>query len=177
MTLPEIAFREATKADAETLALIGAATLLEAFAGWLPGDALLAHCRHHHTPDAWKALLGVPGTRAWLAEVAPGAAPVAYSLLMTTPDFPVEILQHGDVELRRIYLFSRFHGSGTGQTLLNLVITAARALRASRLLLGVHSDNLRALAFYRRNGFVEIGRRTFQVGPLLLGDPVMALQL
>ncbi len=177
MDLPEIAFREATPGDATTLATIGAATLLEAFAGWLPGDALLAHCRHHHTPETWASLLDATGSRAWLAEAAPGGAPVGYALLVTRPEFPEELLLPGDVELRRIYLFSRFHGTGAAQALLRLAVSAARQACASRLLLGVHQDNLRARAFYRRSGFVEIGRRQFQVGALCMDDPVLALDL
>ena len=117
-----------------------------------------------------------PATRAWLAEVAPGAAPVGYALL-TAPDLPPELLQPGDLELKRIYLFSRFHGGGTGQRLIQTVIDEARSSGAHRLLLGVHPENERALAFYTRNGFERIGTRSFQVGPLTFADPVLALTL
>ncbi len=78
--------RECTAADAATLALIGAATLLEAFAGFVPGAALLAHCRKYHFPAAYESLFQQPQTRAWLAEIEPGAAPVGYAML-TAPIF------------------------------------------------------------------------------------------
>jgi hypothetical protein len=67
--------RECTEEDAATLALIGAATLIEAFAGFVPGDALLVHCRKYHFPAAYESLFKQPQTRAWLAEVEPGAHP------------------------------------------------------------------------------------------------------
>jgi ribosomal protein S18 acetylase RimI-like enzyme len=171
-----VALRECTAADAPTLAIIAAATLLEAFAGFIPGDALLAHCAKNHFPAAYTAYLEKPQTRAWLAEVEPGAAPVGYAML-TSPDFPAELVQEGDLELRRIYLFSRFHGDGVGQRMIDTAIAGARAQQAKRLLLGVHPGNVRALAFYKRNGFVKIGGRTFHVGASTFEDPVLALTL
>jgi ribosomal protein S18 acetylase RimI-like enzyme len=171
-----IELRECTVADASTLALIGAATLLESFAGLVPGDALVAHCLKSHIPAAYSALLEQPKTRAWLAEAPPGRAPVGYAIL-TAPDFPSGIAQDGDLELRRIYSFSRFHGGGTGRRMMDLAIAGARQQHAPRLLLGVHPENKRAIAFYRKNGFVQIGLRKFPVGSSLIEDPVFALKL
>ncbi|RXH56949.1 GCN5-related N-acetyltransferase [Granulicella sibirica] len=171
-----VTMRECTSEDAPTLALIGAATLLEAFAGLVPGQALLAHCANHHVPGAYSVMLANPETRIWIAEVPPGAAPVGYAIL-TKPDFPGTLAQPGDLELRRIYVFSRFHGGGTGRRLMDLAVAGARAQGAKRLLLGVHPDNQRALAFYRKNGFEQIGTRSFHVGSSTFEDPVLALTL
>ncbi len=171
-----VELRLCTEADASTLALVGASTFLEAFAGFIPGDALLAHCARHHVPEAYRQYLQKPETRAWLAEVAPGAAPVGYALV-TAPEFPEGLTRAGDLELRRIYLFSRFHGSGAGQFLMDAALDGARAQGAERVLLGVHPENHRALRFYRRNGFRVIGQRQFQVGASVFQDPVLALEL
>ena len=171
-----VELRLCTLEDASTLAIVGAATFLESFAGLVPGDAILAHCRKNHVASVYSAYLAHPQTRAWLAEVAPGAAPVGYALL-TAPDFPPELVREGDVELRRIYVFSRFHGSGAGWRLMELAIASAREQGAKRLLLGVHPDNARAIAFYRKNGFQSIGTRKFQVGNAQFEDPVFSLEL
>ena len=168
--------RTCSEQDAATLALIGAATLLEAFAGFVPGDALLAHCRKYHFAGAYETVLRQPETRAWLAEVAPGAAPVGYAMV-TAPDFPPGLAREGDLELRRIYLFSKFHGGGASRRLMDAAIGHARQRGAKRLLLGVHPDNQRALAFYRKIGFVPIGSRLFHVGDCVFEDPVLALSL
>jgi ribosomal protein S18 acetylase RimI-like enzyme len=170
------AFRACTVEDASTLAVIGAATLLEAFAGFIPGDSLLAHCRKNHVAEKYVEVLEHPAGRAWLAEVAPGACPVGYAM-MTPPEFPAELLREGDAELRRIYVFTRFHGGGTGAKLMELAIAQARADGAKRLLLGVHPGNVRAIAFYTKNGFVKIGERQFHVGASTFVDPVLALTL
>jgi diamine N-acetyltransferase len=171
-----VTLRVCTSSDAETLAVIGAATLLEAFAGLLPGGSLLAHCRNHHHAAAYTSYIAKPETRAWLAEIEPGAAPVGYAML-TAPDFPEGLAQEGDLELRRIYVFSKFHGGRAGRGLMDLAIAFARERKAKRLLLAVHPDNQRALAFYRKSGFEQIGTRTFQVGASTFIDPVFALPL
>ena len=168
--------RQCSVEDAVALALIGAATMLEAFAGLVPGHALIAHCEKNHTPAAFRAHLVKPQSRAWLAEVAPGRAPVGYALL-TDPDLPAGMAHPNDLELKRIYLFSRFHGSGAGKGLMDLAIAAAREQQAKRLLLGVHPENHRAQAFYRKSGFLQTGTREFQVGTLVFRDPVFALDL
>jgi ribosomal protein S18 acetylase RimI-like enzyme len=95
--------------------------------------------------------------------------------MLTTPDFPIDLVQPADLELRRVYLFSKFHGTGAGRGMMELAIASARRQQATRLLLGVHPDNQRAIAFYRKNGFVQIGTRTFQVGASTFEDRVFAL--
>jgi ribosomal protein S18 acetylase RimI-like enzyme len=171
-----MSIRVCTAADASTLSLIGSATLLEAFAGLIPGHAILAHCRMNHTVAAWEGHLAEPANKAWIAEIAPGDFPIGYSLV-TEPDFPEGLMREGDLELKRIYLFSRFHGNGVGPELMRVALEEARARGARRALLGVHPDNARALAFYARNGFKKVGTRPFHLGPETFQDPVLALEL
>ena len=168
--------RVGSAADAEALAIVGAATFLEAFAGLVPGDSILAHCKKNHQAAVYAGYFEDAATRAWLAEVPPGGAPVGYALV-TAPKFPEELVRDGDLELRRIYLFSRFHGGGAGKRMMELAVESAREQGAKRLLLGVHPENYRALAFYRKSGYVQIGTRSFQVGASTFVDPVFALSL
>src|SRR3546814_4609063 len=72
--------REAGPDDASALALVGAATFLETFAGILDGDAIVAHCAAQHRADAYRALLA-SGAQAWIAEAQPGGAPVGFALI------------------------------------------------------------------------------------------------
>lgn len=168
--------REATLEDALILSLVGAATCLESFAGMVPGDAVIHHASTNHTPAAYIVHMSKPETQAWLAEVAPGSAPVGYAL-MGSPDFPAHLIQPGDLELKRIYVFSRFHGTGIGFKLMQLAINSARSQGAKHLMVGVYGDNVSAIAFYKRVGFVEIGTREFFLGPKTFLDPVLALTL
>jgi diamine N-acetyltransferase len=175
-----ITLRPATAADAAGLALAGAATFLEAFTWMLPGADIIAHCAKNHTAQAYRDYLALPTTRITLA-TAGDDAPVGYTMLVT-PELPSFDVLPSDIELKRIYLFSRFraapvagqHGVRPAQALLNAAIADARGLGRSRLLLGTHAGNVRAIAFYRRNGFVEAGTRTFQVGSQVCFDLIFA---
>lgn len=182
-----ITLRPATLADGPALALVGAATFLEAYTWMIPAADIIAFCAQHSTPEAYAKYLSQPTTRITLA-VTGQDVPVGFTLVLA-PELPEIELQPDDVELKRIYLFSRFRSKATpvldhdrnpipelrgGQALLNAAIEDARALGAKRLLLGTNAGNERAIAFYRRNGFEEVGTRTFIVGDQHCFDLIFA---
>ena len=156
--LERVVVREADGEDAGRLALVSDATFLETFAGMISGDALVTHCQRRHAPDYLRQLLE-GGARAWLAEL--DGAPIGYALL-TAPE--LDAAREGDIELKKIYVLSRFHGSGL----------AARLLDAA---LAVKNDNHRAIGFYTKQGFRQIGTRRFDVGGTLYDDVVLACDL
>ena len=191
-----ITLRRATPADAPALALTGAATFLEAFTWMLPGPDIVAHAAKHHTAAAFEHYFADPSTVITLAvtgsavgcEGRPGAV-VGYTMLCT-PELPSFDVLPADIELKRIYLFSRFRSAPVldishtpipqlrpAQALMDAAIADARSLNRTRLLLGTHAGNLRAIAFYRRNSFVEAGTRTFLVGTQVCSDLIFARDL
>lgn len=185
-----ITLRLATPADAAALALVSAATFLEAFTWMLPGADIIAHCARNLTPEAYAKYLALPTTRITLATVGLDT-PVGYAML-SAPDLPSIPTGPGDIELKRIYLFSRFRSRSTpvtnppagcpadvrpGQALMEAAIAEARAMGRTRLLLGTNEGNDRAIGFYRRNGFVDAGRRTFQVGSQQCCDLILGKAL
>jgi GNAT superfamily N-acetyltransferase len=171
--MAEWTLRSATIADCDRLALIGAATFLETFAGQLDGDAIIAHCRDQHSASIYRRYLE-GGASAWLVELQPGGAPIGFALLAEA-ELPGS--RSNDQELKRIYCLSRFHGQGLGAALLAKVVEAARSKAAERLLLGVYVANDKAQAFYRRKGFSPLATRLFQVGKNYYEDVVFSLPL
>jgi ribosomal protein S18 acetylase RimI-like enzyme len=165
--------RDCVPGDEEALALVGAATFLETFAGLLEGPDILTHCRVQHAAARYAAWLADPAYRSCLAEL--NGAPVGFAVL-SPPDLPVA-LTVDDIELKRIYLLHRFQGGGLGRRLLDWSMAQARSLGRKRLLLGVKADNTAALAFYERVGFVRMGERKFLVGSMWCDDYIFALQL
>lgn len=155
--------RAANPGDAGRLSLLGRATFLESYAHLLPVEDILSHAEHQHAPAVYARWLADPACRLWLAEAAPGGAPVGY-LVATPPDLPLPDLGPQDLEIRRIYLLHRFHGLGLGRWLMDELLAAARAEGFQRVLLGVYSRNEAALAFYGRMGFSRAGTRQFRVG-------------
>ncbi len=173
--LVEIVIRRCGVEDAAVLALLGGATFLDAFSGMLPGRSIVEHCRVNHSAEAYAKYLSKPECRVWMAETVVEEGPVGYAML-TAPDLPVEVSGE-DTELKRIYVLSRFHGSGTGKRLMEEAIAGARGMGKKRLLLGVHEGNERALGFYERAGFEVVGKRTFQMGFSVFEDLVLGLGL
>jgi GNAT superfamily N-acetyltransferase len=167
--------RRAGAADADTLALIGSATFLETFAGLLQGPDIVAHCAAKHSAAVY-AGWAAEDLPMWLGEAREGAAPIGYAVL-TRPDLPIADIAERELELKRIYTLSRFHGTGLGSALMAAAIEEARALGAPRLLLGVYAHNLRARAFYARQGFVQVGERHFRVGTMDCEDVILGLPL
>ena len=158
------------------LALVGAATFLDGFAGVLPGEAMVAHAERHHVAAVYTTYLERAEVAVWLAVTAKGGAPVGYAML-TPPELPEETMRAGDVELKRIYALSRFHGSGVAQRMMETAVAEAEARGARRVTLGVYAGNARALRFYERNGFRKIGARQFTVGALVCDDFVMGREM
>jgi diamine N-acetyltransferase len=169
----EIGLRLCVPGDEEALALVGAATFLETFAGLLEGTDILAHCRVQHGASQYAAWLSDAKYRLCVAELK--GAPVGF-VVLSPPDLPVAMTED-DIELKRIYLLHRFQGGGLGRRLLEWSVAQARSLGRKRLLLGVKADNTAALAFYDRVGFVRIGERKFLVGAMLCDDYLLSLAL
>lgn len=174
MSEPGWRVRRATDEDLPALALVGAATFLETFADILDGAAVIAHCRDAHAQATYARYLE-SAAAAWLGETA-GGAPIGFALV-APPELPAGLVRAGDIELKRIYLLSRFHGSGLGAALMAAAVAEAVARGAPRLLLGVYAHNARAIAFYAKQGFVPIGTRQFAVGGRLYDDVVLARAL
>ena len=175
-TAPPVRIRPAVADDADALALVGQATFLEAYAGTLPGEDITQHCARQHSPERYRTWLLDQATRIWIAEAEQGGAPVGY-LVLGVPDLPVADPDPRDREIKRIYVLHRFQGTGLGRRMMDTARELASAERAPRLLLGVYSRNLAAIAFYEKLGYSAIGRRIFHVGTHDYEDLIVALPL
>lgn len=68
------------------------------------------------------------------------------------------------IELSRLYSHQEFLGRGVGQNLMDTCFEFAKSNKHDVMWLGVWEYNPRAQAFYRKNGFREVGKHTFQLG-------------
>ncbi len=158
----EVRLRRAVAEDAAMLGVVGSATFLEAFTWALPGADIVDFCTKNHTTEAYAKYLGKADTRIVLA-VTGEDAPVGY-VMLCAPELPSFDVLATDIELKRIYLFSRYRKGGVAQRLMDAAVEDARAMGRTRVLLGTHAGNDRAINFYLWNGFLEVGTRVFHVG-------------
>ncbi|MGB7405039.1 MAG: GNAT family N-acetyltransferase [Pacificimonas sp.] len=169
MSDDDFTVRQAGERDGAALSLVARTTFHETFAGILTGKDIVQHCAENYAPDSFSK-----GT-AWLAEEDRGA-PVGYAFT-TEPDLPEIETRSGDVEVKKIYVLSRWHGTGVGSALMAVAADKARRDGASRLLLGVYARNGRAIRFYQKSGFSIAGSRRFLVGDTYYDDVIMARDL
>lgn len=99
-----------------------------------------------------------------------------YSQLFAGPPPPC-VTGPDPLELKRLYVDRRWHGSGVARTLMTHAIELAEARGAKTLHLAVWQHNHRAIAFYARYGFEQVGVARFQLGSDLQLDPVMMRSL
>ena len=81
------------------------------------------------------------------------------------------------MELERIYLLIEFQAKGIGKQLLTHVIGMARKRGLNYLWLGVWKKNVRAVEFYKREGFVIFDTHSFKMGDEVQSDFLMKLEL
>lgn len=151
--------RRAGVHDADKLALIGAATFLETFAHDHDGEQVVRFVADQHRPEVYAQELADPTKAFWLAEETAGA-PVGYAALVPAglPGSDAAT----DLELKRIYLLSKWHGRGWGARLYDAVEAEACARGARRLVLSVYVTNFPAQRFYAARGYEQIGRWLFE---------------
>ncbi len=86
---------------------------------------------------------------------------------------PPQIAAARPVEIQRIYVAKGWHGRGVAQALMAEALRIAESGGADQVWLGVWERNPRAIAFYRKLGFVESGDHVFQLGDDPQRDIVM----
>jgi ribosomal protein S18 acetylase RimI-like enzyme len=158
--------RVATPADAATLAALSLKTFVDTFAPHNTAADMDSYTRVAFGEEKQRRELEMEGVITLLGEEDGDA--VAYAQIRHTPAAP-----HGDVEIARFYVDQPHHGRGIAPRLMDAVETHARTLGGTRLWLGVWEHNFRAIAFYRKRGFVQCSAQPFLLGTDLQTDWVM----
>lgn len=75
-----------------------------------------------------------------------------------------ELKEDNALEIERIYVSREFLGKKVGQLLYDKALQIAQERKVGYVWLGVWEENHRALAFYKKNGFVEFDKHIFKLG-------------
>ncbi|MCK7554012.1 GNAT family N-acetyltransferase [Chitinophaga sedimenti] len=68
------------------------------------------------------------------------------------------------MEIERIYVQAAWHGKKVGQLLYDKALATAQEQGKAYLWLGVWEENVRAIRFYEKNGFVAFDKHIFRIG-------------
>jgi ribosomal protein S18 acetylase RimI-like enzyme len=159
---PDAIIRRGLVSDAAALATFAASTFAEAFGDETDEDDLRAHLAATYRPDLQARELADPTVITWLA--VQGARIVAFAQVRRAETAPACIVVPDAVEVQRFYTDRSVRGSGLALRLMEHALDAARELGGQHAWLGVWERNARAMAFYRKAGFAEIGSTYYMVG-------------
>lgn len=81
------------------------------------------------------------------------------------------------LEIERIYVSGEFQGEGLGRYLMEQAISMAVERKKKYVWLGVWEKNEKAICFYKRNGFYQIGTHSFVMGDDEQTDHIMRKDL
>jgi ribosomal protein S18 acetylase RimI-like enzyme len=90
---------------------------------------------------------------------------------------PACVTHDAPVEIYRFYVDATAHGTGVAQRLMAAAEEAAGDLGGRHLWLGVWERNPRAIAFYTKSGFVDVGTQIFELGSDRQTDRVLVKTL
>ena len=167
--------RSAVESDAAALSELAERTFRDAFAAVNTPEDMDLHCSRFYAPAVQAAEIRNPAIRTFVAE-SDGSL-IAYAQLRLDDTRPPCVAVSSAVELRRIYVDRRWHGTGVARALMNRVIERAIGHGAEALWLGVWERNPRAIRFYQSCGFSEIGDQPFILGNDPQRDLVMIREL
>jgi GNAT superfamily N-acetyltransferase len=159
--MSSFAIRRAALTDASALAELAARTFAETFAADNSPEDLAAHLRSSYGTAQQTAELEDRNVITLLA--FQGEALAGFAQVRRKPA-PSCVTGERPVELHRFYLTRSAHGTGLAAPLMFAARAAARELEGLHLWLGVWERNPRAIAFYIKSGFAEVGSHVFMVG-------------
>lgn len=156
-----IMIRVATVADAALLARLAETTFTDTFAADNTAADMTAYVA---------ATFGVRMQRAELADerhivlFAERANEVVGYAMLREGVAPAGVPGFDPIEIARLYATQRQVGSGVGAALMQQCLELAATRGHDTIWLGVWEHNARAIVFYGRWGFEDVGSQTFMLG-------------
>lgn len=165
-----VTIQRGSVADATELAAFAARTFKETYSADNRPDDMQAHLAAAYGPDQQSAELADPSVATLLARS--NGELIAYAQVRQSRP-PSCVTHAAPVELYRLYVDRRAHGAGLAGRLMQGVYQAAREFQGRHIWLSVWEQNPRAIAFYKKKGFVDVGSTFFMVGPDKQADRVL----
>jgi len=159
--MASIIINKALPEDLETIRDLGIQTFSETFAEDNSEESMKKYLEESFNIEKVTSELTNPDSQFYIAWEEDN--PVGY-LKVNSGKAQTELQDETSLEIERIYVKKSHHGRKVGQLLYDQALETAHQLNKSYLWLGVWEENLRALNFYRKNGFVEFDKHIFRLG-------------
>ena len=163
--------RIASPEDSWSLAELAERTFRETFTAMNTAENLNLHCRASYgeamqmceivNPDLLTLVCEEDGKLIGFSQLRWGKAPSC-------------VVAERSGELQRLYVLNAWHGKGIAQDLMSACIVEMEKRHVDAIWQGVWEQNPRAITFYKKFGFVEVGDHVFPLGADPQRDIVMA---
>ena len=164
--------RKATIEDVTSLANIAEKTFRATFSADNSTEDMNLHCQKNFGESLQRRELLDQDTVTLLCEDGAVLAGFAQLCWKEVPSCLSAAESPG--EIRRIYVLEDFHGRGAAQALMKASIAEMEVRKSEVVWLGVWEKNPRAIAFYKKLSFTEVGEHEFYLGNDRQRDIIMA---
>jgi GNAT superfamily N-acetyltransferase len=166
--------RPALPADAQELALLGRRLWRETYVDLIPASDLESYLAEVFGPSQQAAELADPACRTLVLDE--GGALLGYAWLRAKgPEAAVPF--ENPLEVARFYVDRSLHGTGIALSLMRAVLAHASTAGHDGVWLQVWEENPRALRFYAKAGFTDVGETVFLVGSRSYRDRLLVYRL
>jgi GNAT superfamily N-acetyltransferase len=167
--------RRADPADAAALAELATRIFIDTYGAYNNEDDLAAYLAETYSASLQEKEIADPDIVTLIAEEDGQLAAFAQVRRQPPPECVTEAVS---VEIWRFYVDRSWHGRGLAQRLMAGAFDAARELGTEkRVWLGVWERNPRAIAFYEKCGFKDVGPKSFLIGEDLQTDRVLIAEI
>jgi ribosomal protein S18 acetylase RimI-like enzyme len=144
-----------TIGDIPDVRRIGWETWNATYGKFIPEEDLRAYHDEHYSADALTRNFHRPSTRGYMALL--GGKPAGYMIMSFNK-------KAGRCNVASIYVLPESQGYGLGSMLMQQAFRSALEAKYDRVWLGVMSENLPTLAWYRSLGFTFVEEAPFTMG-------------
>ena len=167
--------KKAKKSDADVLALLGRQTYAESHGHFIDDkNDLLKYLDENFSVAKTKQDLNDPKNLMYIIYV--NDQPAGYLKLVLNTKHE-NIVSQNNCLLERIYILNEFIPLKVGQQLLTFAEEKAKGLKLDTMWLSVYIKNNRAIRFYARNEYKNIGELNFLVNGKSYNNLVLAKKL
>lgn len=170
-----ITTRIATESDATILALLGRITYVESHGHFIADkNDLSNYCDNAFSVT--KIRQGLNNSKNIFYIVFLNDLPIGYTKLVLNVAHE-SVISQNNCRLEKIYILNEFIPLKIGQQLLDLMVEKAKELQLDTMWLSVYIKNNRAIRFYERNEFKNVGEINFLVNGTTYENTVFSKKL
>jgi ribosomal protein S18 acetylase RimI-like enzyme len=166
--------RHAIPTDAKNLAALAEETFRDTFESMNTVEDMNLHCQTSYSEAIHLSEITDPRMTTLVCD--DGGALIAFAQLRWAEE-PGCVSATNPGEIQRIYVAKSWHGKGIAQDLMAMCLNEMIKRGSDVVWLGVWERNPRAIAFYKKIGFTEVGSHVFPLGTDPQRDIIMVRPL